>query len=212
MDDDFDDHHHPWTPDGAERLAAAGEQLAAGIKAHAAAIASTTGRRDWAAVSAATDALLPLLLSYADAQFAYTGNGFPFDALRQFTMDDDEDDELPTEGRPPTGVSILRRHDYGVLDEATILAAGRAAYLRSWPDESEQDAAAEVSHLGVALYQIAHADGWDALDGTDGLRPLGGATQVIDQDQPLSADPDEWPDDPFATAGEVLFQQSDIWG
>jgi hypothetical protein len=69
-----------------------------------------------------------------------------------------------------------------------------------------------VTQLGVALYQIAHADGWDALDQADGLRPMGGATRVIDQDEPLSADPDEWPPDPFGADGRVLFQQAAVWG
>lgn len=209
-----EDDHNPWTPEGARRLATAAEQLGVAIKAHAEAVASAKGQRDISKVFSAGDALLPAALAYVDAQFDYTGTGFPLGVLHQFAEDehdDDEEDEL-AEDRPTSGVSVLRRHDFGITDEPTVMAAGRAAYLRVWPDDSEEDAAADVTHLGRALYQIAHARGWDSLDRVDGLRPLGGVTRVIDQEELLGADPDDWPPNIFATEGEVMFEQSDIWG
>lgn len=209
------DDHNPWTPEGAQRLTRAAERLATAITIHADAVASAKGHRDIRTVFSAGDALLPAVLAYADAQFDYTGAGFPFGVLHQFADDEDEDDDHDSEmaeARPASGISVLRRHDFGVTDEAAVLAAGRAAYLRVWPDDAEEDAAADVTHLGRALYQIAHADGWDSLDRVDGLRPLGGVTHVIGQNELLSADPDEWPSDVFATEGEVMYQQSDIWG
>jgi hypothetical protein len=63
---------------------------------------------------------LPLLFAYADAQFDYTGNGFPFGALRQFVTDEGDDEGPPPQARPASGISVLRRHDYAVTDEASL--------------------------------------------------------------------------------------------
>lgn len=118
---------------------------------------------------------------------------------------DSETDEAPT------GVSVLQRRDYRVVDEAAVMAAGRAAYLRVWPDDDEAAAAADVTHLGRALYQLAHADGWHSLDHVEGLRVTAGAVAVIDQDELLRGDPDDWPDDLFDLDGEEIFGQADVY-
>lgn len=90
--------------------------------------------------------------------------------------------------------------------------AGRRAYLRVWPDDDDVAAAADVSHLGRALYQLAHADGWHSLDQVEGLRPTGGAVAVLQQDELLGPDPDKWPDELFDDDAELLFSQHDVFG
>lgn len=209
------DGDNPWTPEGAQRLVSAAERLAGAIRAHADAVASAKGHRDIEAIFPAGDALLAELLAYADAQFHYAGVEFPLGVLHQLADEEDDDEDYDNEmaePRPTSGLSILRRHDFGVTDEAAVLAAGRAAYLRVWPDDSEEDAAADVTTLGRALYQVAHADGWDSLHRVDGLRPLGGLTHVIRQEELLSVEPDDWAADVFATEGEVICEQFDVWG
>lgn len=212
-DDDFE----PWTPDGAARLRTAAAELAAAITAHAAAVTAVTDDAGESEVFAAGERLLPAVLAYADAQFEYTGYGFPFDVLQDYAEEDEIDDEPAevdddaVEAEPPVGISVLQRHDYRVTDQAAVLSAGRAAYLRVWPADDEAAAAADVTHLGRALYQVAHADGWHALDRVPGLRPVGGCVRVVDREETLGPDPDEWPEDPFHDGGELLYEQSDLF-
>lgn len=201
----------PWTPQGAARLRAVATELAAAVVAHAEAVATATSRADIQQVFAAGEDLLPAVLAYADAQFAYTGNGFPFGVLHEFD-DDDEDDDEEVEQEPTAGVTVLQRRDYRVTDEAAVLEAGRRAYLRVWPDDNDAAAAADVTHLGRALYQLAHADGWHSLDQVEGLRTTGGAVLVLRQDELLGSAPDEWPEALFNDDAELLYSEQDIFG
>ncbi|MBB3676282.1 hypothetical protein [Modestobacter versicolor] len=161
-------------------------------------------------VFAATDRLLPAVLAYADAQFEYTGNGFPFGVLHQFAEQDDADGP-EDEPEPAPGISVLERHDYQVTDEDAVLAAGRRAYRDAWPEDDEAAAAADVTHLGRALYQIAHVDGWSALDEVEGLSVTGGAVVVVARDEVLGPDPDEWPEQLFDDGGQRLYEQRDVF-
>lgn len=49
-----------------------------------------------------------------------------------------------------------------------------------------------------------------ACDEMEGLRATGGAVVVVRQDETLAPDPDEWPEDLFQGAGELLFQEEDV--
>lgn len=208
----------PWSPDGAARLRVGATELAAAIVAHADALAAVTSHAGIQDVVAASERLLPAVLAYADAQFDYTGNGFPFGVLHQFAdddenADDDEyEDDVDDEDASAAGVTVLQRCDYRVTDEALVMDAGRRAYLRVWPDDDDAAAAADVTHLGRALYQLAHADGWHSLDQVDGLRATGGAVVVLQQDELLGPDHDDWPEDLFHDDAQVLFSQHDVFG
>ena len=206
-----DEHFTPWTPEGAERLRAAAAELAAAITAHAQTVTAVTKDADITEVFAASDRLLPAVLAYADAQFDYTGSGFPFGVLHQYAEQDDDEAPAEDEPEPAAGLSVLQRHDYQVTDEAAVLSAGRRAYLRAWSEDDEAAAAADVTHLGRALYQIAHADGWHSLDQVEGLRPTGGCVVVVDREETLGPDPDEWPEDLFEGEGELLYKQEDVF-
>ena len=206
-DYDDDDEVERWTPAGAARLRSAAGDVAEAIMSHAEALARLAPRGELEDVFAAGDALLPVILAYADAQNDYTGRGFPLGVLHEFAEDDDDGDD----GTPPAGVSVVQRHDYAVTDEAAVLSAGRAAYLRVWPDDDEATAARRVGHLGNALYELAHADGWDSLEDAPGLVPTGGRVVVFKQDQVLGGDSDDWPDELFVIDGEPLFTQDDIY-
>ncbi|TYP86908.1 hypothetical protein BD833_108194 [Blastococcus xanthinilyticus] len=185
--------------------------MTAAITAHAEAVTAVSKDADITEVFAATDRLLPAVLAYADAQFDYTGNGFPFGVLHQFAEQDDED-EPADEPEPATGISVLQRHDYRVTDVAAVLSAGRRAYLDVWPEDDEAAAAVDVTHLGRALYQIAHAGGWHRLDEVEGLRATGGAVVVVAQQEILGSDPDEWPEELFeGDGGEFLCKQEDVF-
>ena len=204
-----DDDFTPWTSEGAARLRVAAAEFAAAITAHAEAVTSASTNADVTTVFEASDRLLPAVLAYADAQFDYTGNGFPFGALHAYAEEDDEEETEEATG-PTAGISVLQRHDYVVTDEAAVLSAGRQAYLRAWPDDDEVAAADDVTHMGRALYQVAHADGW-RLDQVEGLRPTGGCVVVVDREETLGPDPDEWPEDVFEGEGQLLYKQEDVF-
>lgn len=155
--------------------------------------------------------MLPKVLAYADAQFDYTGTAWPFGSMHEIDPDNDDDEDEDEGQRPTSGVSVLQRTDLAVTDEIAVLAAGRAAYGRVWPDDDAEDAARDVTHLGRALYQLAHSDGWDNLDEVEGLEVVGRIVLVHRQDELLGEDPEEWPEEPFHMPGEALQSQFDAY-
>lgn len=159
MNDDEDDNFTPWTQVGATRLRQAADALLEAIRTHAASVTGVIGEEDAAEVFAAGNLLVPALLAYADAQFDFTGTGFPLGVLHQFVEDDEDDDDDDVDESPVIGVTVLRRSDYVVTDEEAVMEAGRHAYRRSMGEADPRGAAANVTHLGGALYQIAHAGG-----------------------------------------------------
>ena len=189
-----DDDLTQWTAAGAERLRAAGAELAAAVTAHAAAVAAVTGEDGVPALVAAHDRLLPAVLAYADAQLDLTGNDFPFGVLHEHFGDVD-DVPAPVEPAPPAGtpqlsgvtdVSVLQRHDLEVTDEAAVLAA------------------AGEGDLGQALARLARAGGWNALGGEPGLRSTARSVLVVGSAVPPGEEPDE-------EGGELLYSQQDVF-
>jgi hypothetical protein len=204
-----------WTVEGADRLRAAAAALAAAIAEHVEAVCAVQGRGEFDAVFDASNRLLEVAAEYGLAQADYTGYGFPLVALTQF-LDNDEDDEASSDDEqagPTAGVSVLSRRDYEVVDHDAVMQAGREAYLRVWPDDDEDAAAADVTHLGRALYQIAHADGWDNIGSAPGLAPFVGVTLVHRLDELPEPDPDNWQDEEFFEMGsaELLYRQDDVY-
>jgi hypothetical protein len=200
----------PWTDEGAERLRAAAQEVAQGIAAHAAAVAAAKDEGAFPEVFAANDRLSEALVAYADAQFEYCGNPGP---LGLVTVDEDDDAEPVEEPGSVSGFSVLQRCDYEVTDEAAILTAGKEAYRKSWPDASESEASADVSHLGQALYHVAHEGGtWDVLHQTAGVRATGATVRVVPVEATLGPDPDTWPDEPFEFDDDhVIYSVSDVY-
>ena len=210
--DDLDDDPTPWSVEGAARLRSAAADLIEAISAHAASVLATTGRSQLGEVMAASERLVPAVLAYADAQFDYAEYAYPFGVLHRYADDDSDDDEMDAdEPVVTTGVTVLTRRDYRVTDEAAVIAAAKAAYLRVWPDDDQADAERDVTDLGRALYQLAHADGWQSLDRVDGLGPTGASISVLRQDELLGRDPNDWPAEMYTAEGELLYEQQDIF-
>ncbi len=207
-----DDDFTPWTAAGAARLREAADALIDAIRTHANAVASLTSEADVGSLFLAGDELLPALREYADAQFDYTGTNYPLNALDDLVDEEDEDGDWDgDDDGPVVGVSILRRHDYLVADEESVLTSGRHAYRRVWPDDDAEAAEADVTDLGRALYQIAHADGWDALDDVAGLEPVGGVVIIRPADELLGDDPEGREEDLFAHDDDsILFRLDDV--
>jgi len=212
MDQEEDDDFTPWTPHGRARLRLAADRLAEAIRTHASSIGDIRSDDGAAEIMAAGNHLVPALLAYADAQFDYTGTAFPLGTLYGL-VDDDEEEEVADPG-PVGGVSILRRTDFMVTDEDSVMKAGRKAYRRSAGEANKKSAAADVTHLGEALYQIAHAGGWDSLIQVQGLEPTGGIVLVQSSEELLGGDPEEWPEDDLFDHDEdrLLYRQDDVFG
>jgi hypothetical protein len=181
------------------------EALKVAIDRHLEACADKRGEED-PAVQAAYDALREAAKAYDDALYDAYDEVTPFELSDVPADDGDEDEDAST-----SGITVLLRRDYVVADQAVVLAEGRAAYLRVWPDDDEASAAADVTSLGRALYQVAHADGWDRLEDTPGLEPMGGSTQIFPQAELLSEDPQDWPDELFAMEASPLYRQDDVY-
>ena len=200
-----------WTPESTALLTAAAENLQHAVGEHTRAMIAAAG--DDEAVFRASEELLTVLVAYGTAQAEHTGYGFPLLALEQFVdeEDDDEEGEQQERDQPVEVVSVVQRHDYEVVDADAVLAAGRAAYLRVHPDDTDDQAAADVNHLGRALYQLAHADGWGSLAEADGLDPIGGVIAATRQATPLGPDPDDWIDAVVDDTDDLLHAQDDVY-
>ena len=203
----------PWTKAGAERLLKAADDLKDAISAHAEALSGMTGTND-EVLFGATERLIPAVLAYADAQGEFTGYWFPFGVIHQYMESEEEEtdgEKDPTTEEHSLALSVVQRRDYLVTNAEAVLDAGRQAYLRVWPDDTGAAAAADVTHLGRALYQLAHADGWDNLHRTNGLSPVAGVIAVVKPEEPLGPDPDDWVDEVVEEGVEVIYSQADIF-
>lgn len=170
------------------------------------------GEHDFAELFAAGGRLMPILVALSDAHFDYTGNGGPLGPLHAWDEDDDEDDGGAEQPRG-SGLSVLQRTDYRVVDEGALIEAGRAAYRDAWPDDTAEDAAADVTDVGRALYQIAHASGsWSSIEDVDGVNVSGRVIVAVSTDETLGSEADDWPDDLFAhDIDRVIYRQDDVY-
>ncbi|MFC5503190.1 hypothetical protein ACFPJ4_13155 [Lysinimonas soli] len=210
---DDEDDFTPWTAEGAERLRVAAGEAGRALQRHAEAVGKLTSSSPSIELIEASNLLLPALLEVATAQFEFTGNSGPLGLLFSLEDEDEDEDDDEDEEENTTGISILQRRDYRVSDEDSIIEQGREAYLRVWPDDTDAEAAEDVTSLGRALYQLAHdAGSWDVLERVDGLRPTGGTLLVVANDETLGPDPDDWPEDLFDHDPErAIYRQSDSY-
>src|SRR5262249_10784313 len=82
---------------------------------------------------------------------------------------DDDDEDLDEEPEGGQILSVLGRWDFRITDKDAVLAAGRAAYLRAWPDDTQEDAEIRVQQVADAAAELDHADGFTGLDNVAGL-------------------------------------------
>ncbi|TXK19686.1 hypothetical protein [Homoserinibacter sp. GY 40078] len=210
--DEFDDEFTPWTAEGAEQLRAAARAASDAILAHAERVAALSGDAQTPKVFESALSLAEVIAEFTDAQYAYTGTTVPLGAIYSF-IDAMSENEEPEAVDVP-GISVYQRRDYEVLDEESVMQAGRDAFREAWPDATDEDAAADVTTLGGALYQIAHAGGgWSALDRVQSLGVTGATVIVVPTEVTLGSDPDSWPEDPFEDADidEAIYGQSDVF-
>jgi hypothetical protein len=198
----------PWTSVGAERLLATARALSDAVQEHASRLASLT-EMDAQDVFGAGDKLLEAALAYADALTYHTATVYPLGPLYSLIemIDDEEDEDDPVDD-VATRFAVVIRRDYAVTDPTAVLHEGRSAYLHLWPDDGPEEAERDVTHLGRALYQMAHAGGFDVLDRVAGLRKENGFAAFVRTDDVLGSDA-EWPG-AFELSGELMHWQNDV--
>ena len=175
--DEHDDEQ--WTDHARELFRDAASKFIEAIHTHSTALLAMSGRASDAAVFDGGNKLAKAAAAYADAQFELTGI-FPPLGLGQDDEDDTEQDSEDHLADPAARVSVFHRADYRVTDAEAVMRAGMHAYQRAWPEDTEDDAASDVSHLGRALYQIQHADGLASVGNTPGLEPAGATTWIVE--------------------------------
>lgn len=181
-----------WTPAARDTYAARVEQLITALREHAELTLARSGRQaEHVAYFPSAIRLHQAAVDFDRAEFEWCGSS-PL-GVQSFEADDDEDDESDA----GDVLTVVGRWDYRIVDEAATIAAGRAAYARTWPSDTDEDAAVAVADAISAAREIAHADNWDALESAPGIEPIASAASV------LRHDGDDWFDadaDPFAIA------------
>ena len=110
--------------------------------------------------------------------------------------EDDEDeghDDDETEGG--TVLTIVGRWDFLLADTDAFIAEGRSAYLKGWPDDTEEDAEHRIENAedGRTADAPIRAVG---LEGAAGLQPIRSVTSFLVHD----GDDETFDEDPFAIA------------
>ncbi|WP_433013585.1 hypothetical protein [Kribbella sp. CA-294648] len=186
-----------WSDAARERYVRRTEDLIAALKAHSALTIERSGRqRELEPYFASIEALETAAHEFNEAELDWCGSSplTLMDDLDEFD-DEDEDDE-------PAGpvLSGLFRWDFTVTDEAAVIEAGRDAYRRLWPSDTDEDATLAVPDIGRAAAEIVHADDPAGLENTPGLERRKEWWTFISHDGQSDDQDDE---DPFAVARDL---------
>lgn len=146
------------------------------------------------------DQLMTAARAFNDAEFDWCGS-FPL-ALDDEEDDDDNSwqDEEPEDALEEQPIlTVLGRWDFRVTDAAAAIVAGRAAYLRMWSDDTDEDASIRVREVKDAAAELMHEDGLAGLESADGLHLERDATAFVLHEGETDEAFDE---DPFAITRE----------
>ncbi|WP_157974060.1 hypothetical protein [Desertihabitans aurantiacus] len=197
MGEEEDDLSTQWTAAARTRYVAAAETLIASLRSHVELTRERSGRqRELPDYFASVNRLETAAAAFQEAEFDWCGS-FPLPLYTPGEGDPGEED-VDDRDADPTGqvLTVVSRSDYRLVDADAVLEAGRAGYRRSWSEDTDEDARLFVADVAVAVLEIIHADGSDALDRCPGLDPEASTETVILHDG------DAWPGDddadPFA--------------
>lgn len=183
-----------WTPEAKDAYATRVEELIAALRDHVSSTLTRSGRqKELQPYFESGKRLMAATRAFNEAEFDWCGS-FPL-GLRP-DDEDDQDEEEEWEDEPASGsiLSVLGRWDFRITHEAAAIAAGRIAYLRAWPDDTEEDAVTRVQQVGDAAAELMHSDGLAGLERADGLRLERDATVFVVHD---GEDDETFDDDPF---------------
>lgn len=210
--DDLDD----WEPEFSAKSAAAVRIVAQDVldafKQHVEVVCAAQNELAEPTIDASAEILREALDRFVDAQSDHCGEWAPFyDAFEEDDEDeDDEDEEDDAVAGDVTGISRLARWDFEVTDEAAVLQAGRAAWLETYPDTTADDLAKQEDNVGLALYNISHLRGQDAIFDTPGIRARWGFIATHQQPDLGPLDDDDL-EDAFGVETPPLFSEGYIY-
>jgi hypothetical protein len=138
LEDRPDGHELRWSGAARSRYQSAAKVMLDALAAHVDLVAGGTGDpSELGPYLRSTKRLVPIVDAFRRAEYDLCGE-FPMD---DFAWPQDEADldlaDDPTSGhrRPGPIVSVVHRMEFEVLDEAQLLAAGRAAHRQAWVQE-----------------------------------------------------------------------------
>lgn len=185
-----------WSDAARERYVRRTEELIAALKAHSALTLERSGRqRELGPYFASSETLENAATEFNEAEFDWCGST-PLNLMDEDLdeFDDEDEDEEPT---GPV-LSGLFRWDFTITDETAVIEAGRDAYRRVFPTDTDEDATLAVPDIGRAAAEIVHADDAAGFENTPGLERRAESWTFIRHDG-HSDDPD----DPFAIARDL---------
>lgn len=193
--DDNDRFDTQWTVAANAAYEQCATEFLEALQRHVSQILGRKGRQvEWGQYFESADELRKAAVAFDNAEFDWCG-AFP---LRIHADQEDEEDE--EDDAPPASNSVLTalgRWDFRITDADAVVAAGRDAYRRAWPDATPEDALERVQGPESAASEITHADGWSALSLTSGLLLGRSVHQFMTHDR---FDDGEWEEDPFRIA------------
>ncbi|WP_328330379.1 hypothetical protein OHA70_08580 [Kribbella sp. NBC_00382] len=182
-----------WSDAARERYMRCTEDLIAALKAHSALTIERSGRqRELGPYFSSSEALEKAAEAFSESEFDWCGS-WPL-SLTDIEDSDDEDNAREPAGPEPV-LSGLFRWDFTVTDEAAVVGAGRDAYRRSWPSDTDEDAVIAVPDVVRAAAEIVHAGEWPELENTPGLEHRAEWRTFVSHDGRSDTPDDE---DPFA--------------
>jgi hypothetical protein len=184
-----------WSDAARERYVRRTEELIAALKAHSALTIERKGRqRELEPYFASSEALEKAAEEFNEGELDWCGSS----SLNLMDGDLDEFDDEDEDEEPAGPVlSGLFRWDFTVTDEEAVIGAGRDAYRRLWPSDTDEDATLAVPDIARAAAEIIHADDPAGLKDTPGLERRAEWWTFISHDGQSDDQNDE---DPFAIA------------
>ncbi|GAA2101983.1 hypothetical protein GCM10009841_18110 [Microlunatus panaciterrae] len=220
---DPDDSDEDWEPEFSARSAAAvrlaAQDVIEAFKHHVDVVCAATSPAAEDSIDTSAEVLREALHRFTERQSDHCGEWTPF--YDAFEPEDDEEDELDDlleqlidgdDGLGPvTGISRLARWDFEVVDEDAVIAAGKAAWREEYPDTTEDDLASHNHNVGLAIYNITHVRGQEALLETEGLEPTWGYIATYQQQELGPLETDDGSDEVFAMERPPLFSEEYVF-
>ena len=191
MDDDYEDTQ--WTDAARRAYESRARELIEALQAHLSVNLTRSGRqKELQPYFESADRVMAFARAFNEAEFDWCGS-FALD-LRSDAEDGEDEEALDDEPVGGEILSVVGRWDYRITDEDAVLAAGRAAYLRAWPDDTQEDAEIRVQQVSDAAAELEHAGGLTELDNAAGLQRHRSVISLVVHD---GEDDETFDNDPF---------------
>lgn len=176
MTEEFD----PFSSESSERLVHATAALLQGLQQYVSDVRAMTGRSaEIPALFARNRNVETLVRAWNDAAIDYTGTA-PLllaerPSLGEAQLDAVEESDSTEDVIAAPLLSVVSRFDLVISNADDLLASGRAAYRRMWPDEDSDDVAVAIPSPAHALSAIMNATGepWITCRGSTSLAESG---------------------------------------